>query len=78
MRCRRNGVEVLETTESGDGYRVWQADLWECPECHERVIGGFGGRPIMERHEDGFAAREAEVRREGFTINGRVRALVEE
>ena len=35
-------------------YKVWNADLWECPECHHQIIVGCGERPISQDYKIGF------------------------
>ena len=54
MRPKKNGVYVIEMADFGP-YKVWLADLWECPRCAYQVIGGFGLEPLAEHYEDSFA-----------------------
>jgi len=56
MRVKRNGVSVEQQLEDGSPYKLWDADLWECPECSAEVIGGFGREPIAEHWQPGYAA----------------------
>ena len=35
-------------------YKVWAADLWECPACGTQILCGFGMAPIAERHHEDF------------------------
>ncbi len=75
MKVRRNGVNVLETLEDGTTpYKVWEADLWECPECSHQVLSGFGLHAISEKHKDHFAEHLARV---NITIRGCPRSLTE-
>jgi hypothetical protein len=36
-------------------YKIWAADLWECPDCGHQVILGYGVHAIAEHYQDGFA-----------------------
>ncbi len=65
--ARKNGVVVLETMDDGRPYKVWQADLLECPDCGFQIITGFGLQHIAVHHEPGF---DSELQRVEFTING--------
>lgn len=56
MRPEKNGVGVLDLTESGGEYEVWDADLWKCPQCGIEVVGGFGHGPIARQFQEGFTA----------------------
>jgi hypothetical protein len=40
-------------------YKVWMADLWECPDCGHQLVAGYGGRPIAEDWESSFEAERA-------------------
>ena len=51
MRCVKNGVTVEELLQDGEPYRLWDADMWECPSCRARAILGFGRGPLAEHYE---------------------------
>lgn len=53
MRPETNGVGVLDMAGFGPG-DLYDADLWKCPGCDKKVIGGFGSKPIASHYEDGF------------------------
>ncbi len=53
MRCKKNEVKVIEMATFGPA-AIWSADLWACPLCNERIITGFGVKPIIEHYQDGF------------------------
>lgn len=55
MRPRKNGVVVLETFDDGiKPYKIWQADLWECPSCARQTISGFAFNAISEHFMPDF------------------------
>ena len=54
MRCKKNGVTVEELTEIGEGYKLWDADLYECVECGVEIISGFASRPMVEHYEPNY------------------------
>ena len=53
MRPETNGVGVLDMADFGP-CDLYDADLWKCPRCDKKVIGGFGCGPIASHYEDGF------------------------
>lgn len=67
VRCRvflvpkRSGVVVEEgkpltndITGPWGPYKLWRADLAECPKCKFQLITGFAQRPIAEHFEKGY------------------------
>lgn len=54
MRPERNGVGVLDMAEFGP-CDLYDADLWQCPKCGKKVIGGFGNGPMVSHYGEGFA-----------------------
>ncbi|OGO11453.1 MAG: hypothetical protein A2Y53_00100 [Chloroflexi bacterium RBG_16_47_49] len=48
-RAKTNGVLVIETASFG-AYKVWQADLLECPVCLNKIVGGFANIPLRQDH----------------------------
>jgi len=53
MRPKKNGVYVIEMADFGP-YKVWHADLWECPKCGHLTIAGFGTEPMAEHYDEKF------------------------
>lgn len=51
MNVEKNGVIVEETTEDQQPYKLWSADLYECPDCGRKVITGFAQHPLAMHHE---------------------------
>ena len=69
MRMRRQGYYFLEgmprvagaqpglrEPEAWRPYKLWAADLWECPDCGAQVLTGFGAGPINEHYRPDFPA----------------------
>ena len=65
--ARQNGVYVLETMDDGTPYKVWQADLYECPSCGHQLVAGYAGQALAVKHEDNFNFYLEQV---DVTING--------
>jgi len=42
MKPLQNGVAVIDKTFEDDTCLVRDGDLWECPNCDNRMIMGFG------------------------------------
>ena len=74
LRPRKNDIYVLTTMSDGKPYQIWNADLWECPDCGQQVILGYGMHAISEHYMDGFDTWMAEVT---HTIEGSLRGLPE-
>lgn len=72
FRPRKNGVRVCETMEDGKPYKIWQADLLECPDCGKQIVTGFGSKHISEHFEDDF---NVELQLVTITINARQKSL---
>ena len=59
MRVKRNSVTVEELLETGEPYKLWDADLYVCDDCGAEVITGFGRAPLAEHWQpDYFELRD--------------------
>ena len=56
----------------GSPYQLWQADLWECPDCGNQVILGYGEKCWSEHYQPDFKSYLDKV---DFTISGECKAL---
>ena len=45
---KKQGVYVVSM------YKIYHADLWECPGCGHQIIGGFGDGALAEHYESSF------------------------
>lgn len=60
MRPKKIGVRVLEliemdqVTEDREPYKIWSADLMECPQCKMTIVSRFGNTPLTEHFQPGF------------------------
>lgn len=59
MRVKQNSVTVEELVETGEPYKLWDADLYECVECGTEIITGFAQQPFAEHYQADYAARRA-------------------
>ena len=51
----KNDIVVLETMDDEmQPYKLWCADLVQCPKCKHRVITGFGKKHFAEHFEKNF------------------------
>jgi len=52
---KKGGIVVNELAGFGS-YKLWAADLKECPECHHQIIAGFAkdsySEHYMKRHKE--------------------------
>ena len=53
-RTSGSGVEWLP-------YKIWTADVLECPECGAQILAGFPDRPVAHHHEDNYAEEQKKV-----------------
>ena len=73
LRPRKNDIYVLQTMDDiGTPYKIWNADLWECPTCGTQVILGYGVNHISEHYEPEFASWMKQVT---HTIIGNLKTL---
>jgi hypothetical protein len=61
MRVKKNSVTVEELLEDGAPYKLWDADVWECPDCGSEVIAGFGARPLAEHYQPDYRVQRARL-----------------
>ena len=54
----------LAEPEKWKPYKLWNGDLWECPDCHAEIIVGFARQPWAEHYQSDFAKKvESEAAR---------------
>jgi len=52
MRCKKNGVLVRDEKEWPESiYSVMSADMFECPNCHQKIVVGFGKPRALSKEE---------------------------
>ena len=61
MHVKQNSVTVEERLEDQSPYKLWDADLYECPECGVEIITGFGQAPLAEHWQPTYAAQRARL-----------------
>lgn len=72
LHVKQNGVCVEEgfpvKPAEGDkpaewaGYKLWEADLWECEGCGFQLVTGFAKLPIAEHYQPTYQACRARHR----------------
>ena len=69
IELRPKTTDIIAVEMAGFGpYKLWHADLWECPQCHIRVVLGFAHRPFAEHYEPEFADVLAKAKRRSSTV----------
>ncbi len=53
LRTLKVGVRVLQQLDNGDPYKLFSADLLECPGCQHRILR-WAESPIMEHFAPGW------------------------
>ena len=74
----KNDIVVLETMDDKmRPYKLWCADLLQCPKCDHILITGFGSKSIGEHYQPDFKEKLEKYREAGilFTISGRRLAM---
>jgi hypothetical protein len=57
MGVKRMGVAVVETAGTPPKpWRLWRADLLQCPICGKELLGHFSHEPVAEQHDVDFEA----------------------
>lgn len=54
--------------EAWSPYKLWVADLWECPDCGHELIVGWASAPVSEHYKPEFKA-EIMARRPVLLVN---------
>ena len=57
------GVFVEELAEFGS-YKLWAADLKECPNCHHQIVSGFSEQPVAEHYQKDYKDKLKKIRKE--------------
>lgn len=74
LRCEKNGVTVAELFQGNSKiYKLWSADIWECPRCGGKVVAGFAQEPFREHFSVRMDERTCEqalekIKKEGGTV----------
>ncbi len=55
--------------ESWRPYKIWAADLYECPCCKAQILAGFGREPISISHHIGFKDHMKRLGADQFQVN---------
>lgn len=42
-------------------YKIWSADILECPTCGHQILAGFPDRPVAHHHEAKYAEEKKNV-----------------
>lgn len=74
----KNDIIVLETMDDKmRPYKLWSADLVQCPKCKHRLITGFGKNSYAEHYQSDFDAIFEKAYHSGvlFTISGQCLAI---
>jgi hypothetical protein len=58
---KKNSVTVEELLADGAPYKLWDADLYQCPECGTEIITGFGRREFAEHWQPNYAEQRARL-----------------
>jgi hypothetical protein len=64
MEPEKNGVGVLDHASFGP-YKIWMADMWQCPVCKVQIVIGFGHGPLAEHYEEEFTSHVDTFRQPG-------------
>lgn len=47
-------IRGLRRPEAWEPYKLWNADLYECPDCGHQIVVGFGQSPMAEHYMPKF------------------------
>ena len=55
FRVKKIGVRAQENIgANGEPYKIWSADIWECPKCLYQIISGYGSKPMSNVFDKDF------------------------
>ena len=55
LKPEKNEVRIAEMFQRNTAiYKLWDADLWQCPICKTQIIAGFGQECIVEHYQPDF------------------------
>lgn len=78
LRCKENSVAAITVNDHGQDLELWDADLWECPECGWQGVLGFGSVPLSEHFRADFASTVAKYPTKiRFWLNRREKAAAQ-
>ena len=59
VRCQvgyqiaKSGVYLIEMfNDPPEPYKLWNADLWQCPICNHQIVRGFGNEAVQHFQAD--------------------------
>jgi hypothetical protein len=64
FKVKKNGVIAQENTGSypnSTPYKIWSADLWECPKCLHQILFGYGLKPMSQHFDEDFKKLQEKV-----------------
>ena len=61
---KKQGIVVNELAEFGS-YKLWEADLKECPVCHNQIISGFAQKNFSEHYQIGHKEQLEKAKEKG-------------
>jgi hypothetical protein len=64
-----NAEPGLKEPENWKPYKVWQADLWACPDCGLEILSGYGLNPIAEHYQSTFLETQKRLGADQLQIN---------
>jgi len=59
----------LDQPDAWKPYKIWQVDLWECPECGNQIYSGSGIHPIRENHHHDFHSMQERLGADQYQVN---------
>lgn len=69
FRMKEAGIYVVETYEQNKSiYKIWCADVWECPICKAEIVSGFANGTAAESHSHDCNAELEKLKEAGRRI----------
>lgn len=69
IREKRDAAPGTAEPENWRPYKIWAADLYECPGCKAQILSGFGREPIAISHQIGFKEKMESLGADQFQVN---------
>ena len=66
FRLKKSGVNIEEGMPTGNDltkwgpYKLWKADLYECPSCGAQIIAGFAHSNFAEHYQPDYSLQRSQ------------------
>ena len=63
----KNGI-IVEELSNLTAYKLWSADIKECPRCHHQIVSGFAKEAFSDHYEKDYQDIVSRAKKDGRLI----------